>query len=36
MEAVFRAYVDDVTTRRHCTDAVFPGHDTFRADWGES
>ncbi|WP_164420116.1 hypothetical protein [Streptomyces salinarius] len=35
-EAVFRAYVDDVTTRRHCTDAVFPGHDTFRADWGES
>ncbi|MFD8534534.1 hypothetical protein [Streptomyces rubrogriseus] len=36
MEDVFRAYVDDVTTRRHCADVVFPGHDTFRADWGES
>ncbi len=35
-EEVFRAYVDDVTTRRHCTDVVLPGHDTFRADWGES
>lgn len=36
MEDVFRAYVDDVTTRRHCTDVVRPGHATFRADWGES
>lgn len=36
MEDVFRAYVDDVTTRRHCTDVVLPGHSTFRADWGES
>ncbi|MFG3319279.1 hypothetical protein ACGF3J_14640 [Streptomyces sp. NPDC048171] len=35
MEDVFRAYVDDVTTRRHCTDVVLPGHSTFRADWGE-
>ncbi|MEU3732889.1 hypothetical protein AB0E81_26300 [Streptomyces sp. NPDC033538] len=36
MEDVFRAYVDDVTTRRHCTDVVFPGRSTFRADWGKS
>ncbi|MEU8728799.1 hypothetical protein AB0C68_05410 [Streptomyces tendae] len=36
MEGVFRAYVEDVTTRRHCTDVVLPGHDTFRADWGDS
>ena len=36
MENVFRAYVEDVTTRRHCTDVVLPGHATFRADWDES
>lgn len=34
MEDLFRAYVDDVTIRRHCTDVVLPGHSTFRADWG--
>ncbi|MET9982787.1 hypothetical protein [Streptomyces rochei] len=31
-EALFRAYVDDVTARRGCTDVVLPDHSTFRAD----
>ncbi|MEV5437165.1 hypothetical protein AB0K80_14250 [Streptomyces sp. NPDC052682] len=30
-EKVFRAYVTDVTERRHCTDLVFPKHSDFRA-----
>lgn len=29
MEQVFRAYVDDVTNRRHCTDLVFPESSAF-------
>ncbi|MEU3895861.1 hypothetical protein [Streptomyces sp. NPDC045251] len=32
MEQVFRAYVTDVTHRRHCTDLVFPDSSSFRAD----
>ncbi|WP_235614573.1 hypothetical protein [Streptomyces ambofaciens] len=32
MEQVFRAYVEDVTARRHCTDLVFPEKPAFRAD----
>ncbi|MFE2047398.1 hypothetical protein ACFXAS_02670 [Streptomyces sp. NPDC059459] len=31
-EQVFRAYVDDVTARRHCTDLVLPAGSAFRAD----
>ncbi|MEV7796100.1 hypothetical protein AB0O68_29515 [Streptomyces sp. NPDC087512] len=31
MEQVFRAYVDDVTARRHCTDTVLPESSAFRA-----
>ncbi|MEU5756632.1 MULTISPECIES: hypothetical protein [unclassified Streptomyces] len=31
-EQLFRAYVDDVTARRHCTDLVLPEGSAFRAD----
>lgn len=32
-QKVFRAYVDDVTGRRGCTNIKFPSSSTFRADW---
>ncbi|MFE9628641.1 hypothetical protein [Streptomyces sp. NPDC006527] len=32
LEHLFRAYVDDVATRRHCTDVRFPPRPAFRAE----